>query len=412
MNIWIVNPFEGLPGESLRLGRYRFLAKMLADKEHKITWWSSNFCHTTKSFRSQGQAIIEVNDNWRIILLKTPKYGKNISLRRIVNHYVYARALRTEGRKRTEAPDIVLASSIPLLAASTALVLAKRFGAKIVIDVPDLWPESFMLVFPNGLKPIARILLLPLELLANRIYNKADGIIAISQTLLQRAISVSKNKSKESMVIPIAVDLALYKRYEGILPKDTPFIKHNQGEFRATFVGTIGKAYDLKTILEAADRLANFDSNIKLFIAGTGPDYDNLRSYANRKNLTNVTFTGLLDYHSLVHLLGSSDIGLNAIAPCQFAFPTKFFDYLAAGLPIVNSVEGELGHLVKTENIGIQYQSGNADSLVKAILELYNNSEERLLMGQRARKLAEERFDMNMEYPKVEELLRRLVSTI
>jgi len=411
LNVWIVNIFDTLPGESLRAGRYAHLAQMLADKGHRVIWWSSNFCHTTKSLRSQAQTSIRVNDNWRIILLETPKYGKNISLRRIWSHYIYARALKTEGGKCTEAPDILLASSVPLSVASTASALAKRFGAKFIIDVQDLWPESFELILPARLRWLARILLSPLRLFANRIYAKADGITAISLTLLQRAVSVSKNKSKETMVLPLAVDIALFRKYESLVEEDIPIIKHNHDEFWATYAGTIGKAYDVRAILEAADVLANSQLNIRFFIAGIGPDYDKMRNYASTRKLDNVTFTGLLNYGNVVHLLNQSDIGLvTYVTGLHGGFPNKVFDYLAAGLPIVNSAEEELGNLVRAERIGLQYEAGNVESLAKAIVELYNNPGERLDMGRRARKLAEERFDMNKEYPKFEEFLRRLAS--
>ena len=77
-------------------------------------------------------------------------------------------------------------------------------------------------------------------------------------------------------------------------------------------------------------------------------------------------------------------------------------------MPIINSVKGELEDLVKIENIGLLYEAGNAGSLAKAIVELYNNPQERLVMGQRAWRLAEERFDMNKEYPRFERFLIEL----
>jgi len=409
LNIWIVNIFDSLPGESLRPGRYAHLAQMLAAKGHKVTWWSSNFYHATKSFRSQEQEAIQVNKNLRIILLETPRYNKNISLRRIWSHYRYAIALKAEGIKCTEAPDIFLASSVPLSVANTASVLAKRFSAKFIIDVQDLWPESFELIFPSRLRWLAKILLSPLRLFADRIYTKADALTAISLTLLQRALSPSKNKPKKTMVLPLAVDIALFRKYESLVEEDVPFIKHSHDAFWATYAGTIGKAYDVRAILEAADRLANSQPNIRFFIAGIGPDYDKMRSYASKKKLAYVTFTGLLSYRNVVHLLNQSDVGLSTYAVgLQNAFPNKVFDYLAAGLPIANSAEGELGNLVIAERIGLQYEAGNAESLAKAIVALYNNPHERLVMGQMARRLAEERFDMNKEYPRFEGFLIEL----
>src|SRR4030042_2296533 len=122
MNVWLVDPFDSLPGESLAYRRYSFLAEMLANMGHKVTWWSSNFHHPTKTFRSVGQATIELKENLAIVLLKTPGYDGNMSARRLWNHYTYAKALQKEGTKYSEVPDVVVANSTPLLAANRALM--------------------------------------------------------------------------------------------------------------------------------------------------------------------------------------------------------------------------------------------------------------------------------------------------
>ncbi|MBI4282127.1 MAG: glycosyltransferase family 4 protein [Chloroflexi bacterium] len=413
MNIWLVDPFDSLPGESSQYRRYSFLAEMLAKKGHKVTWWSSNFCHPTKRFRTPGQATIEVNDNLRVVLLKTPGYGRNISLGRFWNHYVYARALKAEGTRCTEAPDVIFANSTPLEGASAALALAKRFGAKCIVDVQDVWPEAFEVAFLAWLRPAVRILLSPLKRLADGIYDRADGITGVSHTYLRRALSASKDMTKPAMMLPLGVDIDLYGDYLSKPPSDMPHIKHDKSEFWAIYIGTIGKSYDIKTILRAAYRLSHQHPNIKLLIAGDGPDFARMRNHAQKKGLANVTFTGLLSYHQLTHLLTQCDVGINAIvAASRTSLPNKPFHYMAAALPIINSVKGELEELIKDEQVGLQYAAGSAESLAEAILTLHDNPQGRLLMGQRARKLAEERFDMNKEYPKLVGFLESFASKV
>ena len=411
MNIWVVNPFDGLPGESLRPGRYAFLTKMLAEKGHRVTWWSSNFCHTTKNFRNQGQASLELNHNLRIILLETPRYTKNISLRRIWNHYLYARELEAQSGKIGEPPDVVLASTPPLQAANTAMILARKYGAKSIIDVQDVWPEAFEVAFPTRLRPVARLFLCPLRRFADRLYDEADGITAVSHSYLHRALSASKDEGKPSVALPLGVNLDLYSDYLSKPVDNMPYIKQRKDEFWVLYAGTIGKMYDIRTLLEAAGRLFRSYPDMKFVIAGAGPDYANMRNYSQKMNLINVTFTGLLSYHQFVHLLNECDVGVNPIVltshPC---LPNKVFDYLAAGLPIINSVRGELEHLITDERVGLHYDPGDAQSLADAIAHLYDDTQERLAMGQRARKLAQERFDMNKEYPKFEEFIRAMVS--
>jgi len=164
--------------------------------------------------------------------------------------------------------------------------------------------------------------------------------------------------------------------------------------------------------LQAAERLSYSHSGMRFLIAGGGPDYAKLRNYAQEKRLANVAFTGPLTYHQLTHLLAQCDIGINAISSgSTISLPNKLFDYLAAGLPIISSVKGELENLIKAEHVGLQYEAGNAESLAEAIVEPHNNTQERLAAGQRAKKLAEDKFDMNKEYPKYEEFIRDIAPT-
>ena len=79
---------------------------------------------------------------------------------------------------------------------------------------------------------------------------------------------------------------------------------------------------------------------------------------------------------------------------------------MAAGLALINSLKGELADLVREENIGLQYEAGNPHSLKDAVLELHHNPSKCRAMGENARRLVEEKYDRNKEYPKYEQFLR------
>lgn len=398
MNIWLVNPFDPLPGEVLRPGRYAFLADLLANEGHKVTWWTSNFFHTTKSFR----APMKDKPNLRIIQLSTPKYKSNISLKRIWNHYIYAVKFSRETKQNGMSPKVIIASCPPLSSANVALKVAKSLGTKFVIDIQDLWPETFEMVFPSK---IATAFFYPLRKYGNNIYSSADALIAVSQTYVRRALSIC-NSDKPSLVIYLGIDLKLFDKYT----ENNSLVKKKGSEFWVTYIGTIGRSYDIKTILNAAELLKPSYTNIRFFIVGEGPSLTEMKNIAEKKKLTNCKFLGFLKFEDMVKLLRQSDIGLHCIvASSKTSLPNKVFDYMAAELPIVNSVQGELEELLKSEEVGIQYEAGNADSLKDAILELYNNSERRKQMGKNARRLVEERFDKNKEYPKIEEFLKEVV---
>jgi glycosyltransferase involved in cell wall biosynthesis len=399
MNVWLVNPFDSLPGESYRPGRYAFLAETLAKKGHKVTWWTSNFFHFTKSFRGP---VRETRPGLKIIQLLTPEYKNNIGWRRIWNHYFYARRFAQLALRSKEAPDIIIASCPPLSSAKMSIKVAKKLGAKCIIDVKDLWPEAFEMVVPQK---IAKVLFYHFKKYADSIYDQADAVMAVSQTYEKRALSVCKS-DKKSFVLYLGIDLNLFDRF-----KESNFpAKKKNGEWWATYIGTIGKSYDIKTILDVAESLESSHKSIRFFIAGAGHQLVEMQQIAAEKKLSNCMFLGFLRFEDMVGLLRQSDIGLHCIvAKSKTSLPNKVFDYMAARLPIVNSVQGELEKLLKSENFGIQYEGGDAESLKNAILELYHNPGKRKEMGENARRLTEERFDKNKTYPQLVGFLEDVV---
>ena len=99
-----------------------------------------------------------------------------------------------------------------------------------------------------------------------------------------------------------------------------------------------------------------------------------------------------------------SDVGLDTyVREARQALPNRLFDHMALGLPIINSLKGEWEDLLEIECIGIQYEAETAHSLKEAMSQLYFNPQKHELMGNNARRWAEERFDKNKTYPEIEE---------
>jgi len=396
MKIWLVNPFDSLPGETFRPGRYAFLAKLLADYGHQTTWWTSNFFHMTKTFRKP----FEDRPNLKIIQLDTPAYQRNICFKRIKNHRIYSKKFEQIAAGHTP-PDIIIASCPPLVSANSAIKIAKRLGTKCVIDIQDLWPESFEIILPPA---IAKILLYPLKKYADKIYRSADAVSAVSETYINRAAFASRNCAR-SFVAHLGIDIKLFDKCE----KTSYLPEKKAGELWAVYIGTIGSCYDVKTVVETAAMLQSSYPNIRFFIAGDGPERTVLKKAAEDKKLANCEFLGLLEYDELVGLLRQSDIGLNVfVKNAKNAFPNKIFDYMAAGLAIINSIPGELEKIIKDNAAGLQYNAGDAESLKDAILKLHEKPQKCKEMGQTARRLVEEKFDKNKQYLKYVKFLEEI----
>jgi glycosyltransferase involved in cell wall biosynthesis len=405
VNIWLVNPFDSLPGEQARAGRYAFFADMLSQAGHTVTWWTSAFSHRTKSYRSTRTWGGRLPNGVTVNILWAPAYYQNIDVRRLLNHFLWGRGFYKAACLTDIPPDVIIASSPPLYAANRALDIACRRNAQVIIDVQDLWPETFVIAFPPPMRGLGMTLLRPLTALEDANFRQANGLIAISQTLLNRALATDQEK-KVRGVIPLGVDVTVYDHAARIGGGSW----QKQGdEFWAAYIGTVGGTYDIGTILQAARLLVKDEPNIKFFIAGGGPLLQASREKAQHWGMSNVTFTGFLPLDTLAQLLVQADVGLNAIAAGTVSgFQGKVFDYLAAGLPVISSVKGELGTFIQQQGVGASYEAGQAESLRDAILTLYRDPEQRAAMGAQGRRLSRERFDRRVAYGTLLELIDKL----
>lgn len=410
MTVWLVNPFDTLPGEALSERRYAFLARLLSEMGYQVIWWSSNFSHRLKRQRDIDAIRSALGKGITVELLDTPHYKSNVSIQRLLNHRAYARQFVKRAQSYRVVPDVIIASTPPLESAWASIKVARRLGAKAVIDVQDLLPEAFQLVLPAKIRGIAKLVFYPFKKWEDRIFQKSHALSAVSQDYLRRALEV-QNSSKPSAVVHLGIDLQYFDRVASL---DTfSSIEKGGKEFWVIYVGNLGSANDLETVLFAAD-LAQKEGlkNLKFLFAGTGEMLSTLQGLSYKFNLSNTLFLGWLSYEDMVQVLVHSDVAANVIKPASMiSFPNKVFDYFAAGLPIINSIAGgELELLMKEKNIGLQYTAGDKESLFNAIKSLYYDKAKRRIMGANARRLTENVFDRNIEYQKIIELIKQVTA--
>lgn len=134
MRVWLIQIGEPLPvdGEAPRLLRTGMMAQQLVERGHDVTWWCSTFNHWTKSHRYTHDTTLELRPRYRLRLLHSPGYARNVSFSRIIDHRALARKLEKEIAREVR-PDVIL-SSLPTVEMSE---VATRFGRKTVS--PLLW---------------------------------------------------------------------------------------------------------------------------------------------------------------------------------------------------------------------------------------------------------------------------------
>lgn len=399
-DILIIAPFTNLPGEE-GFNRFRYIAKVLADRGHKITLITSNFRHINKKFRNNNQ-ISCMDINYKVILIKEIGYKKNIGLDRVKSHISFGQNLKKYLKNLPNKPDIIYCAYPTMSSAFIAEKYAKVNNIFFILDIQDIWPESVKCGI-NLPEKLVDFLIYPLTLFANRIYSKADYIIGVSKTYVDRARKANKN-FKKYLTVYIGTDLEYFDKCKNAFDIEKP-----KKEFWVTYIGTLGYSYDLKTCIKTIAILnrSGFD-NIKLMVLGKGPFEQKLKKYA--KDLkAGVVFMGYLMYEEMTSYLIKSDIAINAITKrSKGSITNKICDYLAAGLPILNSSRNnEFMEIVVDYELGFNYMPGNCEELEKYIKILYNYRNKRLQLGENARKLAERYFNRRNSYKKIYELIEK-----
>lgn len=395
MKVWLINPFDPLPGEKEQLGRYGHLAYALRDAGHEVTWWSSDFSHRFK--RNVDAAAIRSAANARgmdIRLVPTPRYSKNISLARLKSHAAYAREFARTAAMEPK-PDIILASSPPLGSAAEAAKFGEGRGISTVIDIQDQWPDNFRRLFPKPLRWLGGLLLSRQYSLEHRAYRLAKGIVGVAEGYVRRGITVGGLKEHRG-VFPLGVTLdevdatfaAGRKKYGGKWQK-------GKDEIWFLYSGSLSHAYDFLTIVRAAIQCQEkFGTRARFFLSGQGELSTEAERIVREYNLSNVTLTGFLEFEEWVCLLSQADAGFNASFPhALIYFPNKIFYYMAAGAAILNTIPGECAELVEREGCGLNYRAGDAEDCFRTIARLMDDPTEAHRMGKASRRLAETRYD-------------------
>lgn len=416
MKVWLVQDGEPIPGidENTRALRTAMLAGALVARGHEVLWWASTFDHALKRHRFNTPRTIELRPGLKVRLLHGPGYSHNTSPQRFWHHRALAAAYARE-IATCPPPDLVFCSIPTLELAEQSVLYGCSRQVPVVVDVRDAWPDLYVNLFPAPLRRLARPLLANEFRRAARILRAADGIIAVSDTYLAWARQYARRLSDNDAVFPIGY--SYMPQNMGIEDDEEIFglqqkIGVHPGSLIATFLGTFGSSYDLQTVIRSGARVSSVypDLDVRIVIAGDGDQSAKLHHMS--EGIETIVFTGWLDQQEASRLMRISCVGLASYASDAVqSLPNKPFEYMAAGLPLLSSLSGELEQLIADNKIGLQYKAGNVQSLTEKIVWLTENPEERTVMGKRARKLFEERFRADIIYPRLVTHLERVVSS-
>ena len=370
--------------------RFTYLANKLEKMDNvNIEMVTSDFEHHKKKYRKKENID---KFPFQITFLHERKYEKNVSVQRIMGHVSFAKQLKQYLSVRKK-PDVIYLAVPPLTSAKVVAKYANKNHIKLVIDVQDLWPESFEMVLGNNL--ISKILLSPLQKIADDIYNRADVIFSVSNTFFKYIMERRMRKCRGAGIY-LGVDA------ERVKASVTKYQK-KPDEFWLAYVGNLGSSYDFDNVFKALKILKTKNLvNITFVIIGDGDRKKELEMKAKSIGISTI-ITGYLPYEEMFSILSDADIAINPIIKTSVSsVVNKVGDYAAAGVPVINTQNSpEYRELLKHYNAGVNTVPEDANSIASAIEVLYRDKEKRKNMGANNKRLFEEKFNRQNSYQKI-----------
>ncbi|HEX6588855.1 MAG TPA: glycosyltransferase family 4 protein [Longimicrobiales bacterium] len=298
-------------------------------------------------------------------------------------------ALRSTALVFTEAYDLVFATSTPLTAGIPGIVARRLRGKPFVFEVRDLWPE-----LPREMGVIRNPLVLgAMSVLEWLSYHSAVRLVGLSPGIVDGIARRGIDRDRIAL-IPNGCDLSIFATaVEPLRPAGVA-----QSDTLAIFAGTHGIANGLDAVLDAAAELKRRGrGDIRLLLVGQGRLKPALEERARREELDNVLFHAPVEKAQLARLLAGTDVGLQILANVPaFYFgtsPNKFFDYLAAGLPVLINYPGWLADAVRENDCGFAVPPDDPVAFADALERAAADRAATRAMGARARDLARREFD-------------------
>lgn len=301
-------------------------------------------------------------------------------------------ALRSIGLAFTEKYDVLFATTTPLTAGIPGIFARWLRGKPFVFEVRDLWPE-----LPRAMGVIRNPLVLgAMSVLEWASYRSAHRLVGLSPGIME-GIAHRGVLHEDIALVPNGCDLDIFAG--NVQPWRPAEVRAT--DLMAVFAGTHGMANGLDAVLNAAAELKRRGrDDIKLVLIGQGKLKAGLQVRATREGLDNVVFHDPVNKAKLAGLMAATDLGLQTLANVPAFYygtsPNKFFDYIAAGLPVLNNYPGWLADMLSEHQCGFAVQPDNPAAFADALEQAAGDRTALKDMGKRGYELAKQKFSRVM----------------
>jgi glycosyltransferase involved in cell wall biosynthesis len=308
-------------------------------------------------------------------------------------------------------PDVVIASSPQLLVGLSGWWIAHCRQIPFVFEVRDLWPESLAAV---GVGDENSLLHRALAAVAKFLYLRSDLIVVVTPAFKEYLVQHRRIPAEKIAVIQNGVETSLFTS----APHDSNQALRQdfavKDKFLLCYIGTMGMAHGLETLLDAAAELQRQNSNAHFLLVGEGAEKARIKNLALSRGLANVTFLDQQPREKIPAFISASDACLVLLKKTEIfktVIPTKMLEFMSCARPVILGVEGQARQIIEDADAGIVIEPENVDALVAAVHRLSGNRELGLALGQKGREYILQNFARATTAKKYIEVLRGLLPT-
>mgnify|MGYP001466655791 CR=1 FL=1 len=299
-------------------------------------------------------------------------YGKGGRLRYVTHYLSFMVAAMLGGLFRGGRADVVMATSPPLFVGVSGWVVARLKRARFVLDIRDIWPDSA--VTTGHLSREGRMFRWA-KWLELWLYRRADLITCVATPMAEYI----RGFVPEKRVVII---------YNGVQEKflERPSVEHTENRLQLdpsrlniVYVGNMGYCQALGVVVEAARKLQDAgDDRFRFYLVGGGVELEHLKALREQYRLRNLFIPGLVpkgEALRLVHDASAMFLQLKDDPTMEKTIPSKVFDYMVGGRPILFGIEGEGREILESVAGNLRFVPNDLGSLLRELEELTRNYE-------------------------------------
>ncbi len=325
---------------------------------------------------------------------------------RILNYSSFCASAATTGLFLSR-PDIVIASSPQLLVGLSGWWLALWKRVPFVFEVRDLWPESLAAV---GMSDGNSLLHRALARIAGFLYRRSDRVVVVTPAFADYLVEHWRVPRPKILVVENGVETELFAPQPGTAERRE---LAGEGKFVVSYIGTMGMAHGLETIIAAAAQLRETNPEIVFLVLGEGAEKERIVALARKRGLNNLQFVDQQPREKIPAYIGASDVCLVLLKKTDLfktVIPTKMLEFMSCGRPVILGVDGQARSILEDAGGGLVIEPENSQALVNAILYLAANRETARDLGQNGRKYIVRKFSRRQTAEEYIRVLERVLN--